>query len=75
MGSGLEGGPRGRGYMYAADSLCCTAEINTTLSSKYTPIKKDCTFSCLFCAKNGFLFSESFKFCFFFSFSSQTTIC
>ena len=34
----------GRGYgdicICIADSLCCTAETNTTLLSNYTPIKK-----------------------------------
>ena len=40
---GWEGDARGRGYgdihMRMADSLCCTAETNTTLWSNYTPIK------------------------------------
>ena len=26
-------------YIYMADSLCCTAQTNTTLQSNYTPIK------------------------------------
>ena len=29
-------------YIHIADSLCCTAETNTTLQSNYTPIKKMC---------------------------------
>ena len=36
-GHGCEGGPIGRGYIIRiADSLCCTAETNTT--SNYTPM-------------------------------------
>ena len=27
-------------HMHIADSLCCSAEANTTLESNYTPIKK-----------------------------------
>ena len=27
-------------HLYMADSFCCIAETNTTLSSNYTPIKK-----------------------------------
>ena len=27
------------GYMYITESLCCTAEINTTLQINYTSIK------------------------------------
>ena len=42
-GHGCEGGPRGRGYIIRiADSLCCTAETNTT--SNYTPILKKKTY-------------------------------
>ena len=26
-------------YVYITDSLCCTAETNTTLYTNYTPIK------------------------------------
>ena len=40
---GWERGPRGRGhmvYIYIADSLHCTTDTNTTLSSNFTPIKK-----------------------------------
>ena len=40
---GWKGGSRGWGYgdiyIHIADSLCCTAETNTTLESIYTPIK------------------------------------
>ena len=47
-GGGWEEGPRGKGYMHtynicmiiAYDSLCCTAEANTTLKSNYTSVKK-----------------------------------
>ena len=28
-------------YIHIADSLCCTAEINTTLLNNYTPIKQN----------------------------------
>ena len=40
---------RGRGYVYTADSLCCTAETRTILWSNYTPIKnnsKVCLYTC-----------------------------
>ena len=36
-----EGNPKKRGYIiYVADSLCHTAETNTTFWSNYAPIKK-----------------------------------
>ena len=40
-GTGGQGDPRKRGYIYISDLLYCTAEINTTLQSNYTPIKKN----------------------------------
>ena len=37
--NGLETHKRGNIYKHIADSLCCTAETNTTSQSNYTPIK------------------------------------
>ena len=36
-GGGLEGGPRVRGHVHTADSLCCAAETSITLYSNYAP--------------------------------------
>ena len=39
-GKEKEGGPKGDIGIHTADSLCYTAETNTTLQSNYIPIKK-----------------------------------
>ena len=39
-GGGRVGQLRGDICLLIADSLCCIVEINTTLQSNYTPIKK-----------------------------------